>query len=118
LKAYGKTNIQEMLIGNCTMFRCCRYDIILFLISLDCVFDASLVPGTCLDGFVDLKGFIQQVPGESRGVVGFVRAGSSGQGRRDSKVNAAFIDETTRRAQTPALFDFHKQNDSVVLDQH
>ena len=35
------------------------------LVSPDCVFDASLVPGTCLDRFVDLKGFIQQVPGES-----------------------------------------------------
>jgi hypothetical protein len=33
--------------------------------SPDCVFDASLVPGTCLHRFVDLKGFIQQVPGES-----------------------------------------------------
>jgi hypothetical protein len=33
------------------------------LVSPDCVFDASLVPGTCLDRFVDLKGFIQQVPG-------------------------------------------------------
>jgi hypothetical protein len=33
-------------------------------ISLNCVFDASLVPGTCLHRFVDLKGFIQQVPGE------------------------------------------------------
>ena len=35
------------------------------LISADCVFDASLVPGTCLHRFVDLKGFSQQVPGES-----------------------------------------------------
>ena len=35
------------------------------LVSADCVFDASLVPGTCLHRFVDLKGFIQQVPGES-----------------------------------------------------
>jgi uncharacterized membrane protein len=34
------------------------------LISPDSVFDASLVPGTCLHRFVDLKGFIQQVPGE------------------------------------------------------
>jgi hypothetical protein len=34
-------------------------------ISADCVFDASLVPGTCLRRFVDLKRFIQQVPGES-----------------------------------------------------
>src|SRR5258708_25477466 len=34
------------------------------LISPDCVFDASLVPGTCLRRFVDFKGFIQQVPGE------------------------------------------------------
>ena len=34
------------------------------LISLNCVFGASLVPGTCLHRFVDLKGFIQQVPGE------------------------------------------------------
>ena len=33
--------------------------------SPDCVFDASLVPGACLYRFVDLKGFIQQVPGES-----------------------------------------------------
>jgi hypothetical protein len=36
-----------------------------FLVSPDCVFDASLVPGTCLGRFIDLKGFIQQVPGES-----------------------------------------------------
>jgi hypothetical protein len=35
-------------------------------ISPDCVFDASLVPGTCLHRFVDLKGFTQQVPVESR----------------------------------------------------
>jgi hypothetical protein len=34
------------------------------LVSADCVFDASLVPGTCLQRFVDLKGFIQQVPRE------------------------------------------------------
>ena len=36
-------------------------------VSADCVFDASLVPGTCLHRFVDLKGFIQQVPGETEG---------------------------------------------------
>ena len=35
------------------------------LISPDCVFDASLVPETCLVRFVDLKGFTQQVSGES-----------------------------------------------------
>jgi hypothetical protein len=34
-------------------------------ISTDCVFDASLVPGTCLHRLVDLKEFTQQVPGES-----------------------------------------------------
>jgi len=34
-------------------------------ISPDCVFDASLMPETCLDRFVDLKGFTQQVYGES-----------------------------------------------------
>src|SRR6267154_6854690 len=33
------------------------------LISFDCVFDASLVPETCLDRFVDLKGHTQQVSG-------------------------------------------------------
>ena len=27
------------------------------LVSLNCVFDASLAPGTCLHIFVDLKGF-------------------------------------------------------------
>jgi hypothetical protein len=36
------------------------------LVSPNCVFDASLVPETCLDRFVDLKGFTQQVYGESR----------------------------------------------------
>jgi hypothetical protein len=35
-------------------------------ISPDCVFDASLAPGTCLHRFVDLKAFIQQVPGEQK----------------------------------------------------
>jgi hypothetical protein len=35
------------------------------LVSPNCVFDASLVPETCLDRFVDLKGFTQQVYGES-----------------------------------------------------
>jgi len=35
-------------------------------ISPDCVFDASLVPETCLDRFGDLKGLTQQVSGESR----------------------------------------------------
>jgi hypothetical protein len=34
-------------------------------VSPDCVFDASLVPETCRDRFVDLKGFIKQVSGES-----------------------------------------------------
>jgi ArsR family transcriptional regulator, arsenate/arsenite/antimonite-responsive transcriptional repressor len=34
-------------------------------VSLNCVFDASLVPGTCPGRLIDLKGFIQQVPGES-----------------------------------------------------
>ncbi len=34
-------------------------------ISPDCVFDASLVPETCADRFVDLKGLTQQVYGES-----------------------------------------------------
>jgi hypothetical protein len=29
-------------------------------LSPDCVFDASLVPGTCLDGFVDLKALINE----------------------------------------------------------
>jgi hypothetical protein len=36
------------------------------LISPNRVFDASLVPKTCLDSFVDLKGLIKQVSGESR----------------------------------------------------
>jgi DNA-binding transcriptional ArsR family regulator len=35
------------------------------LISPDSVFDASLVPETCLDRFVDMKGLTQQVSGES-----------------------------------------------------
>src|SRR5260370_41170989 len=35
------------------------------LVSPDCVVDASLVPETCLDRFVDLKGLTQQVSGES-----------------------------------------------------
>jgi hypothetical protein len=35
------------------------------LISLNCVFDASLVAATCLDIFADLKRLIKQVYGES-----------------------------------------------------
>ena len=35
------------------------------LISPNCVFDASLVPGTWLDCFVDSTGVMIQVPGES-----------------------------------------------------
>src|ERR1700680_4439703 len=35
------------------------------LISPDCVFDASLVPETCLERFVDSKELINQVSGES-----------------------------------------------------
>ena len=34
-------------------------------VSPDCVFNASLVPETCRDRFVDLKGLIKQVSGES-----------------------------------------------------
>ena len=34
---------------------------------------------------------------------------------RDSTVNPAFIEETTRRAQTPALFDFQKRTENVIL---
>jgi len=30
-------------------------------ISLNCVFDASLVPGTCLERFLDLKGLINKL---------------------------------------------------------
>ena len=44
------------------------------------------------------------------------KAGKVKMVSRDSVINPAFIDETTQRAQTPALFDFHKQNDSVVLN--
>jgi hypothetical protein len=36
----------------------------MFPVSPDCVFDASLVPETCLGRFVDLKGLTQQVSGE------------------------------------------------------
>jgi hypothetical protein len=32
----------------------------LSLISIDCVLDASLVPGTCLRRFLDLKGLINK----------------------------------------------------------
>jgi hypothetical protein len=35
------------------------------LISLDCVFDAPLVPVTCPELFVDSRELIRQVPGES-----------------------------------------------------
>jgi hypothetical protein len=34
---------------------------------------------------------------------------------RDSQVNPAFLDATLKRAPTPALFDFRKRNDNVVL---
>jgi len=37
-----------------------------FLISLNCVFDASLVPETWRDWFVDSTGVMCQVPGEGR----------------------------------------------------
>jgi len=43
------------------------------------------------------------------------KAGKVKMVSRDSKVNPAFIDETTRRAQTPSLFDFHKHVSNVVL---
>jgi hypothetical protein len=33
------------------------------LVSSDCVFDASLVPGTCLGRFLDLKGLINKFLG-------------------------------------------------------
>jgi hypothetical protein len=34
---------------------------------------------------------------------------------RDSTVNPAFIDDVAQKAQTPTLFDFHKQNYTVIL---
>jgi len=34
---------------------------------------------------------------------------------RDSTVNPAFLDEAIKKAQTPALFDFHRQNSEIVL---
>jgi hypothetical protein len=36
------------------------------LSSSDCVFDASLVPETWQDSFIDSTGVMSQVPGESR----------------------------------------------------
>jgi len=45
-----------------------------------------------------------------------VRDSQSGQiHSRDSRVNPAYLDQTIKHAQTPQLFDFYKQNSTVVL---
>ncbi len=44
-----------------------------------------------------------------------VQAGRVVMVSRDSTVNAHFIDAAASRAQTPALFDFHRANDHVIF---
>ncbi len=67
------------------------------LVSIDCVFDASLVPGTCLGRFLDLKGLINKFL-ESR-LTGQVRHGTSFSPRIDA----------TREWPPPARFKENKE---------
>jgi len=68
------------------------------------------------DGTVTLEEWLKYAEQRTPSLYDDAKAGKVKMVSRDSVINPAFIDETTQRAQTPALFDFHKQNDSVVLN--
>jgi uncharacterized caspase-like protein len=67
------------------------------------------------DGQVTLEEWLKYGEQRTPSLYEDVKGGKIKMVSRDSTVNPAFIDETTKRAQTPALFDFQKQNDNVVL---
>jgi WD40 repeat protein/uncharacterized caspase-like protein len=67
------------------------------------------------DGVVTLEEWLKYGEQRTPSLYEDAKAGKVKMVSRDSTVNAAFIDQTTQRAQTPALFDFHKKNDDVQL---
>jgi hypothetical protein len=68
------------------------------------------------DGVVTLEEWLKYGEQRTPSLYEDAKAGKVKMVSRDSEVNPAFIDETTRRAQTPALFDFHKFDVRVVLE--
>jgi uncharacterized caspase-like protein len=67
------------------------------------------------DGELTLKEWLTY--GEQRAPTLYedVKAGKIKLVSRDSTVNPAFVEETTKKAQTPTLFDFQKRNSKIVL---
>lgn len=68
------------------------------------------------DGVVTLEEWLKYGEQRTPSLYEDAKAGKVKMVSRDSVVNPAFIDQTTRRAQSPALFDFAKKTgDAVVL---
>jgi uncharacterized caspase-like protein len=67
------------------------------------------------DGVLTLEEWLKYGEQHTPSLYEDAKAGKVKMVSRDSNVNPAFLDGTSKRAQTPALFDFHKQNDDVVL---
>jgi len=69
------------------------------------------------DGVVTLEEWLKYGEQRTPSLYEDAKAGKVKLLSRDSTVNPAFIDETLKRAQTPALFDFHKQKDNAILKE-
>ncbi len=69
------------------------------------------------DGAVTLGEWLKYGEERTPSLYEDARAGRVRLISRDSTVNAAFIDATATHAQTPALFDFNKANDNVVVSK-
>jgi WD40 repeat protein/uncharacterized caspase-like protein len=67
------------------------------------------------DGQVTLEEWLKYGEQRTPTLYDDAKAGKVKLVSRDSTVNPAFLDETTRRAQTPTLFDFHKRDENVIL---
>jgi hypothetical protein len=67
------------------------------------------------DGKVTVKEWLSYAEKRVPGLYDDIRAGSLQL--RDSTINPALRHDIIRRAQTPALFDFFRRNDAVVLQR-
>jgi hypothetical protein len=69
------------------------------------------------DGVVTVEEWLKYGEQRTPSLYDDVKAGKVKMVSRDSQVNPAFVDVTLKHAQTPALFDFHKGQQDVILQK-